>query len=167
MTIWDLEKRLELLTEDKIREIAYNVLFRHKDDLINIQKEQLASGRDLSGKLLSPTIDSDPYFKGDKAWANWWIKHKNQIQPSSSEFSHRPENVANLIFSTGIIVWDWINVFSTGKDLRLGTEFSIQMELENKYGDLFGLNPEGANYAINTFFKDEFLEDLNNFLLGG
>jgi hypothetical protein len=41
------------------------------------------------------------------------------------------------------------------------------MELEQKYGDLFGLNPQGVDFVIRTFFREEFLDAVRKHLFNG
>jgi hypothetical protein len=163
MTIQQMIDRLKTLD---VYKIAYDVLSRHKDELVFIQKEQLAAGLNLAGKQLSPTILDDPFFKGDRKRAQEWVDDKDQRQ-STIFAERRPEYVPNLIYSTGVVVWNPMKVFQYGtNDLRIGTEFGIQMELEDKYGDLFGLNPQGVAYVIREFFYDEFFSEVRKHLLG-
>jgi hypothetical protein len=162
-TLQQMIHRLETLD---VQKIAYEVLSRHKNELVFIQKEQFAAGLNLSGKLMSPTIMDDPFFKGNKRWARWWVENKDQRQ-STIFAAQRPKEVPNLIFSTGTVVWMPTQVFQYGEnDLRIGTEFGIQMELEDKYGDLFGLTPQGAAYVLRTFFRDEFFREVRKHLFG-
>jgi uncharacterized membrane protein len=187
MTIQQMIDRLKTLDVTKI---AYDVLSRHEDDLILVQLEQFAAGLNLAGKQMSPTILDDPYFveqaeirnrvrkriakKSKKPLdevtplelATKWINKKNQ-QQSSIFAERRPEYVPNLIYSSGEIIWNEVRVFANGtNNLRIGTEFGIQMELEEKYGDLFGLNPQGVAYVIREFFYDEFFIEIRKHLLG-
>ncbi|MDR1347699.1 MAG: hypothetical protein LBJ63_04605 [Prevotellaceae bacterium] len=156
MTLSELITRLKSID---VWQIAYDVIKRHEADIIRVQKEQFAAGLNLAGRQMSPAIPEDPFFKGNDRWARWWVKNKDQRQ-SEIFAERRPETVPNLIFSTGEVVWDDIRLFPTGTDLRLGTEFGIQMELENKYGDLFGLTPQGVVWVIKEFFCDEFISEL-------
>ncbi|MDR0692448.1 MAG: hypothetical protein LBF69_05365 [Prevotellaceae bacterium] len=161
MTLDDFIHRLRTFDAQKL---AYNVLSRHEEDLIYAQHNQLAAGQDLKGEYLKPTILNDPYFKGNRKWAQWWVE--NKAQPPS-DFGTKPDYIANLIFSTGEIVWEEIRVFPFGgKDLRLGAEFGIQMEIENKYGDVFGLNPHGVKYIREGFFDREFVDEARKHFFG-
>jgi hypothetical protein len=79
-------------------------------------------------------------------------------------FGLRPYGIANLIYTSDVIVWDNIRVFKSGKDLRIGTEFGLQME--KKYGDLFGLNLQGVEYILREFFRKEFSAAVRKHLFG-
>jgi hypothetical protein len=61
------------------------------------------------------------------------------------------------------MVWNPINVFKSGKDLFIGTP--LQSELEQKYGELLGLNPQGAAYVIREFFAVEFARKFWDYIL--
>jgi hypothetical protein len=163
MTIDDLIHRLQTLD---VQQIAYNVLSDHEGELEEVQKEQFAAGLNLDGKPLSPTIMDDPYFKGNKKWARWWVENKDQRQ-STIFAERRPKEVPNLIFSTGVIVWNEIRVFPYGThDLRIGANIGIQLEIEDKYGLVFGLNPQGVAYVRREFFDDEFFGKVRKHLFG-
>ena len=155
MTLSELIARLKAIDVFKI---GYDIIQRHEQDIIRVQKEQFAAGLTLEGKLMSPTISNDPFFRGNDKWAKWWIKNKKQLQ-SIIFAERRPEDVPNLIFSSGVEVWEPIHLIDIGKDFMTGTEFGIQMELENKYGALFGLAPQGVVWVAETFFNAEFVEE--------
>jgi hypothetical protein len=140
-------------------QIAFDILDRHKEELIEVQKSQLWAGRDLKGELLKPTILEDPFFKGNTRWAKWWAMHKEEQTQHGDEpeFGIRPYGIANLIFTTGMMVWNPLNVFQSGNDLFIGTP--MQEELEQKYGDIFGLNPQGVEYVMREFFLEEFVNE--------
>jgi len=162
MTIQGLINRLEKID---VYAIAFDILKNYEDDLIYAQKNQLAAGQDLSGELMKPTILEDPYFEGDRKKAENWIKRKKQ---PPSDFGNKPPEVANLIYSTGDMIWRQIIVKYTGKKIHLGIapEMDIQEELEQKYGDLFGLNPKGLNYIYKAFFINRFCEEFVKQLFG-
>jgi hypothetical protein len=185
-----LEHLYNNLKSIDVRKIAFDVLHKNNnlEELEGVQKSQLWAGRDLEGNLLKPSIYDDPYFTkeagrrndfykrkgwkkrvaaGDlaKQWANY--KDKQTQHGNDAFFGIRPHGTANLIFTSGKIVWNEIKVVPFGdNDLRITTEFGIQMELENKYGEVFGLNPQGAEYALKTFFLDEFCAEFEKQLLG-
>ena len=139
------------------RAIAYMVLERHNEDLVWVQKSQLWAGRNLDGTLLTPSILNDPYFKTPKqaqAWSNY--KDKQTQWRDDPDFGARPKGTPNLIFTTGEVVWEPLTTRFTGSGVFLGTEFSIENELEDKYGEIFGLNPQGVKYVLENWFYDEF-----------
>jgi hypothetical protein len=166
MNLLEFKNRLEKID---VRQIAFDILNKHKEELEAVQKSQLWAGRDLEGQPLRPTILEDPYFKGNKKRAKAWadFKEKQTQHGDEPEFGVRNYGTPNLIFTTGEIVWQPIGVFPYGnKDLRLGTDFGIQMELESKYGDIFGLNPQGVAYVMKEFFASDFFAELRKQLFG-
>jgi hypothetical protein len=148
-----------------VQKIAYEVLDRHKGELVMVQKEQFAAGLNLAGEQLSPTILDDPFFDGNEKWARWWVKNKDQRQ-STIFAERRPEYVPNLIFSTGTVVWLPIHVESRSGNLFLAASTIMTARLEEKYGNIFGLNPQGAAYVLHEFFREEFFREVRKHLLG-
>ncbi|MDR2127302.1 MAG: hypothetical protein LBP63_10815 [Prevotellaceae bacterium] len=170
--------------------IAYNILRRHEKELIGIQKSQLWAGMNADGKKLTPNVLQDPYFvekankinkkrKKKKVAASDLAKHwaDNKLSELNSSYSGLPFYEAefgkynygdvNLIFSTGDVVWKHIDIMPFGrKDLTISLHsFDLLQELETKYGEVFGLNPQGVEYMINTFFKEEFINDFWTYIL--
>jgi hypothetical protein len=191
-TIQQMIDRLKALD---VQKIAYEVLTEnnHLDELEGVQRSQLWAGRDLKGELLKPSILDDPYFVEQaqrmnrirkrnakksgkpvkevtphelaKRWADF--KEKQTQHGDDPEFGVRPYGIANLIFTTGEIVWNEIRVFPHGaNDFRLGAELGIQFEIEDKYGPTFGLNPQGVSYVRREFFDDKFFSKTRKHLLG-
>jgi hypothetical protein len=169
MTIEDFIQRLETLD---VRKIAYNILLQHKEELKKIQYSQLWAGKDLSGENLSPTIFQDPYFNKfedpQKSARKWADKKLSALNSNGGGWSrmlyHEPEfgqyeyGIANLIFSTGIIVWRQVGLFPFGKeDLTLGLyDTELMDEIEAKYGGVFGINPQGLVFLHEEIFDAEF-----------
>jgi hypothetical protein len=153
MTLTQMITRLQRLD---VAKTAFEILTVNQDRLIEIQFSQLWAGRNLKGELLQPSILDDPFFKGNARFAKWWADRKEYQRQwvDNPEFGIRPYGVANLIFSSGKIVWDTIRVFPAGADLYIRSGSDIQSELEQKYGAIFGLNPQGREYAIKNWLKD-------------
>lgn len=154
-----------------VRAEAYRVASRFQDELIETQKSQLWAGKDLRGNDLSPSIYNDPYFEDEarrmgaknvketarrlaKQWADY--KDRQAQRGHNAEFGIRKHGIANLIFSTGRIVWEPMHVEDSGQDFHIVTD--IQDELEQKYGDVFGLNPQGVGYFNREYFREAFFE---------
>jgi hypothetical protein len=165
-TLKQLRERLSSIDENVITGLAIDLLFEMEDDLLYAQKNQLAAGQDLAGNFLKPTILEDPYFKGSKKWAQWWIANKSH---PPSDFGTKPDYIANLIFSTGDIVWNHIRVVYTDSEVYIMPEdIGLQNELEEKYGPVFGLNPKGRAYILDTAgFRGRFLQRFRNVLFNG
>ncbi|MDR1199565.1 MAG: hypothetical protein LBK94_11255 [Prevotellaceae bacterium] len=155
MTLSELITRLKAID---VWQIAYDVVKRHEADIIRVQKEQFAAGLNLAGEQMSPSIPEDPFFKGNDKWARWWVRNKDQRQ-SEIFTERRPETVPNLIFSSGVEVWQDIHLINIGTDFMIGTNDLIQSDLEAKYGLLFGLTPQGVVWVAETFFNEEFCNE--------
>ena len=175
-TVSEVLARYEALD---IREVAYEAAREHADELVDVQKSQLWAGKDLKGNDLSPTIYEDPYFEDEarrrnakdvkktarklaKEWADY--KDRQAQWGHNAEFGIRKHGVANLIYSTGRIVWEPMHVVDDGKDLHIATD--IQGELEAKYGGVFGLNPQGVGFFNREYFRKAFFEKLHK-AIGG
>jgi hypothetical protein len=186
---------LEILAERfrtvDVWKIAYNVLIRHEKELIAVQKSQLWAGMDADGNKLTPNVLNDPYFTEKanrinkrrtkkkinasdlaKQWADTKMSDLNSSYAGlpfyEAEFGKYNYGDVNLIFSTGEKVWQHIDIMPYGRnDLTLSLHsFDMLQELEAKYGEVFGLNPAGVAYVINTFFADEFCNDFWAYIFG-
>lgn len=71
-------------------------------DILARQKEQLYAGLASSGKHLQPTMDRDPYFRGNnRAWYNYAVIKKRRFAGVPGN-ERRPINVPNLNLSSGL-----------------------------------------------------------------
>lgn len=159
MTLTQMITRLQRLD---VAKTAFEILAVNQDRLIEIQFSQLWAGRNLKGELLQPSILDDPFFKGNARFAKWWADRKEYQRQwhDNPAFGIRPYGVANLIFSSGKIVWNTIRIFPSGGDLYIRLGSDIQSELEQKYGAIFGLNPQGREYAIKHWFREALFDSV-------
>jgi hypothetical protein len=154
---------------------AYEAAVAHREKLVEIQKDQLWAGKNLRGEDLTPSILDDPYFveKAQRAkakdvqaaareMAQEWSDFKDTQRQwvGHPEFGERRRGYANLIFTTGRIVWNPLGVEVGGDELHIATEPSLQRELEAKYGPVFGLNPVGVRYFNDHYFRESFFANI-------
>jgi hypothetical protein len=164
-----------------VRRAAFEAAAAHPEELVDIQKDQLWAGQDLSGGDLSPTILDDPYFvekarrmnarnvsatarRLARAWSDY--KDRQHQWAGNPEIGERKRGRANLIFTSGAVVWNPLRVTASGEALRLATEPNVQADVERKYGPVFGLNPAGARYFIRTVFRRDFMANVRGQLRG-
>jgi hypothetical protein len=191
MTIGEFIKRCETYNPNKI---TFDILWAHKEDILKIQRSQLWAGMNARGEKITPNILNDPYFEEKAAKINSRRKKKKHV--TAAELAHdwakgkasalnnmaipfqlltEPEfgtynyGDVNLIFSTGEVVWKQLGVKPIGssEDLIISlNNFPLFEELTKKYEDLFGLNPQGAKYALKQFFEKEFFAKTREHFFG-
>jgi hypothetical protein len=162
-----------------VRNAAYEAAVAHKEKLVDIQKDQLWAGKNLRGEDLSPSILDDPYFleKAKRAkdvqatakrLAQAWSDYKDTQQQwaGNPEFGERKKGYANLIFTSGVMVWNPLRVEVGGDTLHIATEPNIQRDIEQKYGPVFGLNPAGVRYFNRHYFRRDFFANIKKQLKG-
>ena len=188
MTIVDFCDKLEELPS-LLRVWIFDILWEHKDEILRVQRSQLWAGMDAEGNKLKPNILNDPYFAEKAAkinrkrknkfvsasdLANSWAKSKasalnNMPVPfpllTEPEFGTYEYGDANLIYSTGVMIWQQLNLVPIGdkKDLVVNlNNFELLQELEAKYGEPIGINPQGLIYVCETFLYKELKEKIDN-----
>jgi hypothetical protein len=157
-----------------VAKVAHEVAAKYKDELVEIQKDQLWAGKNLKGDDLTPSILDDPYFveKAERAgakdvqfiakqMAQEWSDFKDTQHQwaGNPEFGERKKGYPNLIFTTGIKVWEQLDVIDTGDELFIDGGL-LHRELEDKYGGVFGLNPVGVRYFNERYFRKAFFENI-------
>jgi hypothetical protein len=149
-----------------VRVAAADIVREDADVLVSIQKDQLWAGQDLSGGDLTPSILDDPFFEGNRRRAQVWsdFKDRQHQWAGNGAFAPRRRGTPNLIYTTGAVVWD--NIRFTGDDagFYISVRGGIHEELEAKYGAVFGLNPTGARYYLDKFFRNRFFTELHRLL---
>lgn len=183
MTIGDFIKKCDTY---KPLEIAAKILIDHEQDLIKIQRSQWWAGMNAKGQKITPNILNDPFFdkvaarinskkkKGKKKVTatelanNWSVRKASRLNNkgipfevfTAPEFGTYNYGDVNLIFSTGVRVWEHLNVSVTGNSNDVVIDLNnnpIFQRITQKYESLFGLNPEGAKFAAKLFFNKEFM----------
>lgn len=153
-TVLDLIKNLNSLN---FEEIAQGII---KDDslvILNLQKEQLMSGQDNEGGLLSPSYFEDPFFKtveAAQAYSNW----KDKITPpiATKAYPARPRGTPNLFIN---------GYWQSGIDFISGlfkNSSELNSKIDSKYPNSLGINKTGISYYREFYFDEKFFEKIHN-----
>lgn len=119
-----------------IKDESFNAVVETKQDITEIQKEQLLHGLDASGNDIHPTYLEDTYFKTVAA-AQRYSDWKDRITPNS----RRKKGVPNL-FITGVF-HDTLETVVKKDVFYQDSKSRIFPDINRKYGsNLLGLNKE-------------------------
>lgn len=153
---------------DGLEEACMRCLNENSGAVLALIREQLYSGQDGEGKLLSPSYDDDPYFEEEGDWyhrSGDYKAWKYSITPPETSrtlrLPPRPYNVPNL----------WIDGTFYGEITATRRSDMLVVDPGNgngpdivdKYGDvILDMGPMAVEYfnatfmlpAIETFFKD-------------
>jgi hypothetical protein len=164
---------LNKLETFNIRELAFEVLKEHEDEIIEIQKNQLWAGQDANGNNLAPSILDDPYFvekyqekAAAKAHEYAERKERQEQRVDNYIFGSRQFGVPNLILTSGLKVWRKLRVIYGNNEIYIdaGAENGypdLTDELEAKYDAPFGLNPVSISYMSDLFFDVKIYEKIH------
>ena len=159
-----LEQVLDAISEG-IEESILECLDEKRDIITTSVTEQLYSGLDGNGELLSPTYDDDPYFNEFGRWhgaAYAYKKWKERITPPMRSpmlgLPPRPVDVPNL-FITGMF-HESIKAARVGDVVRVYTSgFNDGPLIEKKYGEaIFKLTDDAREY-FNIYALRPWLND--------
>lgn len=153
---------------DGFEENGLKCLSDHSGNVVIAVQEQIYSGRNGKGELLSPTYDDDPYFEEEGYWYHRKAAYKawkRDITPPRGstllDLPPRPENIPNLYING--------KFFSEIMARRRGDVFHVDPGSGNgpaivaKYGDeILNMGPSAVEYfnrefmlpSIERFFKD-------------
>jgi hypothetical protein len=154
------------IADGGIYDVASKVAGDNKGELLDLNRDQLLSGRNINNTLLSPTYLDDDYFntpeakrKGQTAknyarakslllaGHNARIKH-NGLYPA------KPENVPNLIVTGPFQDGMFINV--TDRVYYVGSSYDDSGDIQAKYSYLvFGFAPPSVVYFYNKYIFPE------------
>lgn len=164
MGFTELGRRLKILRESELANIISNILEKHSDLLVEIQKYQLYAGQNAEGNPLSPSYLDDPYFN-DRAAAQRYADWKNSLGQDRSNpiYKKKDKNTPNLIV-TGTLIYNTIYASVSPKELIISARTSILSKLEGKYKEPFGINQLGWDYYTKKYFIPEIKNDVQKFL---
>lgn len=152
---------------DGFEEECVKCLDENKGVVLQAVREQLYSGQNGEGELLSPTYDNDPFFNEPGWWhgrAYAYKAWKREITPpvkgTMLGLPARPDNVPNL-FVDGTFYAE-INARKNGKGITIDPGSGNGPDIVSKYGDnILTMGPDAKEYfnlfymipAIETFLK--------------
>ena len=128
-----------------IEGIAYNIAVSSGDRIVEIQKDQMMSGKDSTGEGIAPSYYSDAYAS---------MKQKMNQRP---EFGTPDLRLTGAFYNAFF--------FDTSKMVVSSTDAKTDI-LKKKYGDwIFGLSEESTSRYreyFNPKFMEEFLAQLSD-----
>ena len=143
-----------------IYEVAAEVAAREKSVLLALNRDQLLSGRNSEGNLLSPDYLGDTYFKTRKAAAAYAEFKDDLLDGHNSLIRHRglypdkPHNIPNLIISGAF--QGGMDILVSGRDYETDSSFRDAGEIKRKYDNkVFGFAPPSVAYFFNEYIRAE------------
>lgn len=122
-------------------------------------REQLYSGQDGAGNLLSPSYDDDPYFQEEGPWkgrAADYREWKMHITPPQQNFMlpiglpPRPDNIPNLFINGKF--YSEINGSMSGDVLVIDPGIGNGLDIVGKYGDMIlNIGPTAVEFFNKHF----------------
>lgn len=132
MNLYDFEKRLLSINLDKIIESEINNE-QTEQYLLRANKNSLWDGKTTEGQDITPNYYTDPFFKGDRAKSEKYIRYKQRITKNSKRKRHIPNLYIIGTFYNSIKIHrnnDTIKFYTTGK---------LGKKITNKFKDILGI----------------------------
>ena len=142
MTIFELYENVRNIS---IEGITYDIVVSSDDRIVEIQKDQMTSGKDSTGEGIAPSYYSDAYAE---------MKQKMNRRP---EFGTPDLRLTGAFYDGFYLDFNKLVVSSTDEKADL---------LKKKYGNwIFGLSEESVSRYLEYFnpkFMEEFLAQLSD-----
>jgi hypothetical protein len=145
-TILGLYNRLQQVDTDKI---AQETIEGTEEEINEYNLQQLIDGKTNEGTDISPSYFEDPYFdtwEQAKAYSDW----KDKISP----ISRRRPGIPNLFINGYYHASRKVQI--VGDKIIYGSTWNEGIEIENKYENLDGLNPESRRIYIPEVLRPAF-----------
>lgn len=153
-TIGEMKKRFDALDVDQV---IYKAMKDSEQDINDLNREQLYSGKTNTGADIRPSYLEDPYWddKGGLKAAIGYSNWKDRITPNQYRNPGTPNLFINGYFYSHRIV----TVVPGGKILH-GSTVSLGKKIEQKYANIDGL---GGKFK-ETFLKDYLIYPLSKYV---
>lgn len=160
-----MESARAFIAKGGIYEVAAKVAAREKSVLLDLNRDQLLSGRNAEGSLLSPDYLTDSYFD-TRERAEAYAKRKDSLLDGhNSLIRHRglypgkPRNTPNLIV-TGPFQ-DGMHILVSGRDYEIDSSYRDAGNIKRKYDNrVFGFAPPSVEYFFNEYIRAEVQKEL-------
>ena len=143
------------------------IVSENKGVLLNLNRDQLLSGRNNEGELLGPTYLNDPYFLTREA-AESYSKMKYRLESEHRSmllfpqiYPSKPKDVPNLIV-TGAFQ-NTMFIRTSADSFEIDATYKEARDINQKYDNkVYGIAPPSVDY----FFRQYIKERLKNFIYG-
>lgn len=129
-----------------------SIMAAKRNELVELQKEQLHKGIGRDGRYLSPKHSEDPYFKSRESalrYARW----KKDLFPDSTY------DVPNL-FIVGVYHGS-ISIDVSKSDVRYQASATFAPDIDSKYGNnVLGLTDESKSSAWRELLRQPIVKEL-------
>jgi hypothetical protein len=159
-----LQERLRII--EGLPAFTAEVVRKHADVLLQLNKDGILLGRNTEGKEFTPGYLADPYFKTpEQAGAYYdrkqalWPAHRTRIS-FPLNYPEKSPDTPNLIVRGNFQNAMFITFTADGFDIRSRYKDTplIVQKYENK---VFGLTPEAIRYFWENYLRPELVEYLN------
>ena len=157
-TIKQVKEKFERAYNALPRAIADKVM-QTQDVLLDLNRDQLLSGRNADGETITPSYTQDPFFKS-REQAERYLKIKQGLE---SEHKGRmrfvqlcPEkgsDTPNLIVN-GRLFHNYFFIKVTNEAYKIGSTGEAAADIESKYNNrVFGLAPKSKEFYYFGFIR--------------
>lgn len=165
-----LEQYRNKLTWRSVQTIVNKALIDSRQDIIQMNRDQLAAGLDAQERNLRPTYLTDRYFNSLKEGNRYANFKKHYIDKPRFAFyqytpaiSPTPNIYLTGYFYSNIVVEKAKLSPDGGLDIAIGNASAITEDIVSKYGaEVLGLTQRHAEYLYEWYIKfniDAYLED--------
>lgn len=149
-----------------INYILSDIVEENSDILLQLNKDQLLSGRNINEEYLSPEYTQDPYFSTPEKAANYQRFKEAIISDHNSRkmtnlFSPKPIGVPNLIITGSF--QDQMTIATSFDSFYITSTFRETSDIESKYNNLvFGISNTSRDWFFINYIKEQLLKSLIN-----
>lgn len=149
---------LEKWTQIDVELIAEVSVANTKEEMLDLNLEQMMEGKTKEGTDISPSYLEDPYFKSRES-AQRYSDWKDKITPNPKRKKGVPNYYINGQYHSSI------EIEVNGESIDFSSSFSGAADIAQKTGGkLFGLNAEKRVPYIDNYLRKEFMYNLRRTL---
>jgi len=135
-------------------DIVINILYKHRDRIIEFNKIQLASGKNTLDQDISPDYFSDPFFKSaahSQAYAKWKDKLENPFEQSKG--FRIPD-----FYITGRMVYDTLNAKIVGDEIIIEPSDRDAKSFDSKWKNIYGVSDAHIELLLKQIMPEVYKE---------
>lgn len=122
-----------LAAKEALPVVAENAIDQTKDDLVELNREQMMEGKNKFGQNLTPSYFNDPYFKSAES-AKRYSAWKDKITPNPNRPSGTPNYFINGAYHRSI------KATVQGGKIVVDSDFKGASNIESKATGIYGLS---------------------------
>lgn len=149
-----IHEMLERWLRVDVVKIAGDVINEHKQEYLELNRDQMLDGLNAEGKDIHPDYYEDPYFEGNREHSEQYIEWKQEITPNPRRKRQSPNLYINGTYHSSL------DLRIVGDSIEYTSHWVEGPDIDLKYKNIRGLSPLSLQKFREKVLNDEVITEI-------